>query len=127
MRKKVVELDRQVSDILAERDDLQRAGQAKDKDLQTLKTSVYERDSLISELETQLEMLRSTSNVSHDEMLAACESDKVAASRAMVQNKQLKEQLTELENQFIQLVSFVGGVGNDIFLARCTLPILSRI
>ena len=49
-------------------------------------------------------MLKSSSNVSHDDMLAACESDKVAASRAMVQNKQLKEQLTELENQFIQLV-----------------------
>ena len=38
--------------------------------------------------------------------IAACESDKVAASRAVAQNQQLKEQLEELEIAVIQVVSF---------------------
>ena len=38
--------------------------------------------------------------------MAACESDKVAASRAVAQNQQLKEQLEELELAVIQIVRF---------------------
>ena len=37
--------------------------------------------------------------------MAACQSDKVAASRAMIQNKQLKDQVEELESAVVQLVS----------------------
>ena len=47
--------------------------------------------------------------------MAACESDKVAASRAVAQNQQLKEQLEELELAVIQVVrcllsSFSGNL-----------------
>ena len=44
--------------------------------------------------------------------MAACQSDKVAASRAMIQNKQLKDQVEELESAVVQLVS------NATFLMR---------
>lgn len=47
--------------------------------------------------------------------MAACESDKVAASRAVAQNQQLKEQLEELEIAVIQVVSIVKSNANTIF------------
>lgn len=52
-------------------------------------------------------MLRSASQseVKHDDLVAACESDKVAASRAMKQNKQLKEENVELQSALVELVS----------------------
>lgn len=37
-------------------------------------------------------------------LIAAIESDKVAASRAMEQNQQLKEQIQEYQNAIMQLV-----------------------
>jgi len=38
-------------------------------------------------------------------LLAACESDRVAASRAVAQNAKLKEQVEELEAAVVKLVS----------------------
>ncbi len=53
-------------------------------------------------------MLRSgsvnSSSGVNEELVAACESDKVAASRAMAQNEQLKEQLQELQMAVIKQV-----------------------
>lgn len=40
----------------------------------------------------------------HKTLLAASSSDKVAASRAMKQNQELKKQVEELENAVIQVV-----------------------
>ncbi len=75
-------------------------------ELETSRDALALRDRTIGDLETEAEMLRSLSaaNVSHDSLLAACESDKVAASRATQQNVQLKEQLAELQNAIIELV-----------------------
>ena len=42
--------------------------------------------------------------------MAACQSDKIAASRAMIQNKQLKDQLDELQYAIVQVVSCLGLV-----------------
>ena len=39
------------------------------------------------------------------DLMAACQSDKIAASRAMIQNKQLKDQLDELQYAIVQVVS----------------------
>jgi hypothetical protein len=39
------------------------------------------------------------------DLMAACQSDKVAASRALIQNKQLKDQLDELQTAIVQVVS----------------------
>ena len=46
--------------------------------------------------------------------MAACESDKVAASRAVAQNQQLKEQLEELEIAVIQVVSIASTNANTM-------------
>jgi len=40
-------------------------------------------------------------------LVQALESEKLGASRAVSQNQQLKEQLTEMENAFVTLVSDV--------------------
>lgn len=37
-------------------------------------------------------------------LLASIESDKIAASRAMAQNQELKMQLEEIQKAFVQLV-----------------------
>lgn len=67
---------------------------------------LMEREAAIGDLETQVEMLKSNSQtVRHDDLVAACESDKVAASRAMAQNVRLKAQLEELQMGIIQVVS----------------------
>lgn len=40
-----------------------------------------------------------------DKLLAAMESDKVAAARAVGQNQRLKQQLEELQDGFVKMVS----------------------
>ena len=50
------------------------------------------------------------------ELMVACQSDKVAASRAMTQNKQLKDQVEELESAVVHLVSFGDGVTPTVML-----------
>lgn len=73
--------------------------------MESLKAELATKTAMISHLETQNEMLQgSSSSVDQSDLVAACESDKVAASRAMKQNKQLKEQLEELQMAIIKLV-----------------------
>ncbi|XP_042228146.1 golgin subfamily A member 2-like isoform X2 [Homarus americanus] len=54
----------------------------------------------VEELEMQIERSK-TEEVDTSQLLAAMQSDKVAAARALSQNKQLKEQLEELQSGFI--------------------------
>ena len=72
-----------------------------------MSVTILERDALIGELETQVEMLKSATSASSDlhGLMASSESDKVAASRAMAQNHRLKDQLEELQMRLIELVS----------------------
>ncbi|XP_017784293.1 PREDICTED: golgin subfamily A member 2 [Nicrophorus vespilloides] len=59
---------------------------------------------VISELEKNLERLRGNQTDS-SRLLAAIESDKVAASRAVQQNTQLKQQLEEMQDAFIKMTN----------------------
>lgn len=78
---------------------------------------ISERDDIFKELElrkeevTQLdeEINRLQSNQPDNvKLLATIESDKVAASRAVAQNAELKKQLEEIEQAFIQIVCIVS-------------------
>ena len=42
--------------------------------------------------------------MNHEKLLATIHEDKVTISRVVTQNKQLKEQLTELQDKFIKIV-----------------------
>ena len=78
------------------------------EEVEKLSVTILERDALIGELETQVEMLKSATSASSDlhGLMASSESDKVAASRAMAQNHRLKDQLEELQMRLIELVSY---------------------
>lgn len=70
---------------------------------------LHVKDTQIAQLESDLERLEiQKPDVSG--VLAEIESEKVAASRALLQNQELKEQLEEIQKAYIQVVSFV-----DIF------------
>lgn len=58
----------------------------------------------VEELEVELERNK-TEEVDTGKLLEAMQSDKVAAARALTQNRQLKEQLEELQSGFIIMVS----------------------
>ena len=74
---------------------------SKDNEIMDLRAS-------LSGLETTVDMLRTTSQSSTSdqaELLAACQSDKVAASRAMQQNLSLKQRLEELQGALVSLTN----------------------
>ncbi|GAB6024402.1 hypothetical protein CHUAL_009567 [Chamberlinius hualienensis] len=83
--------------------------QAKDEQFQTqlsdnseLSRLLEENESVIEELERKLEEARSV-QVDKNQLLEDMQSDKVAASRAIAQNRELKKQLEELQNAFVKL------------------------
>lgn len=67
-----------------------------------------ERETQMEDLETRLEMSNERSAFAdpsqHQGLVAASTSDKVAASRAMKQNHQLKDQVEELEIAVMKVV-----------------------
>ena len=62
----------------------------------------------IGDLETKIEMSKEMATnkelIKQENLVAASTSDKLAASRAMKQNKQLKNQVEEFEHAIMQLV-----------------------
>ncbi|KAL0114546.1 hypothetical protein PUN28_011681 [Cardiocondyla obscurior] len=67
--------------------------------------ALSERDAEIEMLTKEIQELRDTKNDGADvtKLVQALESEKLGASRAVSQNQQLKEQLTEMENAFVTL------------------------
>lgn len=70
-----------------------------------LKELAAKNDSL-SQLEIIIEQLRGNQPDSV-KLLATMESDKVAAARAVQQNKELKQQMESMQEVFMKLVSIV--------------------
>lgn len=73
---------------------------------QNTQKALSEKDCRIGELEFLLERYESD-QPDKDKLLAAMESDKVAAALAVSQNQRLKVQLEELQDGFVKLVSEV--------------------
>lgn len=63
-----------------------------------------EKNGRIYEMESMLERFQGD-QPDKDKLLAAMESDKVAAARAVGQNQRLKQQLEELQDGFVKMVS----------------------
>lgn len=65
---------------------------------------------LLAEQSSKLEALETAADrhsfqeIDTTQLLQTMQSDKIAAARALSQNKQLKEQLEELQNGFIMMV-----------------------
>nr|CAD7588321.1 unnamed protein product [Timema genevievae] len=72
------------------------------EEMQHLHLELEEKDRRVEELESLMERLQGDQPDQH-KLLAAMESDKVAASRAVGQNQQLKKQLEELQEGFVRV------------------------
>ena len=101
VREEKVKLEEMVEERGVQVDEMTSRLGSKDNEIMELRAS-------LSGLETTVDMLRSTSQSSGDaqaQLLAACESDKVAASRAMQQNLTLKQRLEELQGALVSLTN----------------------
>ena len=104
----------------------ERSHQVEDtmKRLAVSENKVLELRAKVTGLETQVEMLTTTSQTScsdQAQLLAACESDKVAASRALQQNRGLKERLEELHQAVMTLTNSKAEVLDQLEDARNSL------
>ena len=70
---------------------------------------INDMEGYLNELKSENARLQSEmeSSIANERLLAAMESDKVAAARAVAQNQKLKQQLLELEGGFVKLVTKV--------------------
>ena len=96
---------------------------SKDNEIMELRAS-------LSGLETTVDMLRTTSQSSTSdqaELLAACQSDKVAASRAMQQNLSLKQRLEELQGALVSLTNSKADLVDQLDTAERKLSSYSNI
>ena len=81
-----------------------------------------ERETKVLELETKLEDLGDLAG-DKAELLEGIQSDKTALSRALTQNKDLKQQLAELQNGFVKMV----GIKELKFCRIESLPLVNNV
>lgn len=70
--------------------------------ISSLQLQLQEKIALLSDTETTIERIQSERPDSKN-LIASIESDKIAASRAMSQNQDLKQQLEEMQRAFVQV------------------------
>ncbi|XP_023167270.2 golgin subfamily A member 2 [Drosophila hydei] len=90
-------LKEKIGDLEFERHEFQLKIKSQDDQLQL-------KESKLAELEQELVRLQ-TEQPDQVKLLATMESDKVAASRALSQNMDMKQQLDELQQRFVQLTN----------------------
>merc|ERR1719318_804431 len=91
---------------------------------------IMELQAKSSGLETTVEMLKSTSHTSDTDqaqLLAACQSDKVAASMAMQQNVSLKARLEELQGALVTLTNSKAELLDELETANRTISSCSNV
>ncbi|XP_004444583.1 golgin subfamily A member 2 [Drosophila pseudoobscura] len=90
-------LKERLSDFDFERHEFQLKIKSQDDQL-------HVKEAALAEMEQQLDRLQAE-QPDQSKLLATMESDKVAASRALTQNVEMKQQLDELEQKFVQLTN----------------------
>lgn len=97
MEEQLAALKERLSDFDFERHEFQLKIKSQDDQLKL-------KDATVVELEQELERLQAV-QPDQTKLLATMESDKVAASRALTQNVEMKQQLDELQQRFVQLTN----------------------
>ncbi|XP_017045092.1 golgin subfamily A member 2 [Drosophila ficusphila] len=97
LKEELAALKERLADFDFERHEFQLKIKSQDDQLQI-------KESALAELEQQLERLQAE-QPDQTKLLATMESDKVAASRALTQNVEMKNQLDELQQRFVQLTN----------------------
>ncbi|XP_053963314.1 golgin subfamily A member 2 [Anastrepha ludens] len=102
--KEIENLKEQINDFELERHEFQLKVKSQEDRLEMLNNELQEKQKKLEELE---EYMRNYAAEQPDKtkLLATMESDKIAASRALTQNVELKKQLDELELRFVQLTN----------------------
>ena len=86
-----------------------------------------EKESRLLEMDMQVQQL-SDQQVDKESLLETMQGDKTALSRAMAQNKELKNQFTELQDVYVVAVSFSSCFHNmciSCFPLSLSLPFIS--
>lgn len=97
-------LQEQVGQLQREREELRGQGQAQVRDNEQLSRLNQEQEERLLELEKTLQR-HCEEAVDRQQILEDMQSDKATISRAMTQNRELKEQLAELQNGFVKLTN----------------------
>ncbi|KAH8401945.1 hypothetical protein KR009_008798 [Drosophila setifemur] len=97
LKEELAALKERLADFDFERHEFQLKIKSQDDQLQL-------KEAALVELEQQLDRLQSE-QPDQTKLLATMESDKVAASRALTQNVEMKQQLDELQLRFVQLTN----------------------
>ncbi|KAH8358117.1 hypothetical protein KR084_003885 [Drosophila pseudotakahashii] len=97
LKEELAALKERLADFDFERHEFQLKIKSQDDQLQI-------KESALAELEQQLDRLQAE-QPDQTKLLATMESDKVAASRALTQNVEMKSQLDELQQRFVQLTN----------------------
>ncbi|XP_053380155.1 golgin subfamily A member 2-like [Mercenaria mercenaria] len=96
------ELKQEVLKLQTEYTDLSGRHEAQIRDNSQLSRLLEEKEGKLVELETRLEELGDLAG-DKAELLENIQSDKTALSRALTQNRDLKQQLAELQNGFVKM------------------------
>lgn len=107
------ELQDRLQEFETERYEFQLKIKSQEDRLHTMQNELYQKQQEIIELREHLENVTSE-QPDKTKLLAAMESDKVAASRALSQNVELKKQLDELELRFVQLTNDKADLMNRL-------------
>ncbi|ESP01712.1 hypothetical protein LOTGIDRAFT_172469 [Lottia gigantea] len=92
----------EISQLKAEQQDLKTRHEAQIRDNAQLSRFLEEKEERINELETTVNTLgEEAGDKAH--LLESIQSDKTALSRALTQNKDLKNQLAELQSTFVKM------------------------
>ncbi|KAM4663737.1 golgin subfamily A member 2 isoform 1-T1 [Discoglossus pictus] len=97
-------LQQDLENLQKELNELQTRYQMLVQDNSQLSRLNQEQEERLLELENTVQR-QSEDNVDRQQILENMQSDKVTISRALAQNKQLKEQLAELQNGFVKLTN----------------------
>ncbi|KAM5145348.1 golgin subfamily A member 2 isoform 1-T1 [Mantella aurantiaca] len=97
-------LQREVEKLQQEFQELQSRYQAQVQDNSQLSRLNQEQEECLLELEKTVQR-QNEENVDKQQILENMQSDKATISRALTQNRQLKEQLAELQNGFVKLTN----------------------
>jgi len=130
LRLKMAELDKCIVELQLEREKLQDSLSQESSKLQETLDKCQRYEQTIGDLQTKIEMSQefagSMDITKQESLVAASASDKLAASRAMKQNQQLKDQVEELENAIVQVTNSKAELITNLDASRSKLKKLEE-
>ncbi|XP_067626579.1 golgin subfamily A member 2 [Eurosta solidaginis] len=109
----IEKLKEKICDFEMERHEFQLKIKSQEDRLEQLQSELKEKHTKLEQFEEYMEN-HAAEQPDKTKLLATMESDKIAASRALTQNLELKKQLDELELRFVQLTNDKADLINKL-------------